>query len=257
MNNRKRSFYRYLIITSISAIIGGVGGYIAILSRYLNWNFGWILKLLPTIICTLLLSTLLIILVLTILKYFKAKKLVNLSNDEDEEIYLLADKELSMVSSLNAVGSVLGMVMMGLVIPMMSYWERNDSSLIGIYSIVLGMSTVISFIIYIIVSTCLQVKTVDLIKKIYPEKKGYALEKKFETVWLESADENEKRIIGEASYYSYRLTQKVLSYVMVVALFIGMFQPDSYVFVILIGIGWLTQTISYLKKVRDLEFKKK
>lgn len=257
MNNRKKSFYRYLGVTVISAFIGGAGGYIAIQSRYLDWNFGWLLKLLPTILCTLFLCALLIIVIVSILKYFKSKKLVTLSNDEDEEIYLLADKELSMVSSLNSVGTVLGMIMMGLVIPMMSYWERSDSSFLSTYSILLGMITVLFFIIYVVLSTCLQVKTVDLIKKIYPEKKGYALEKKFEKIWLESADENERKIIGEASYYSYRLTQKVLSYVMVVALFIGMFQPDSYLFVILIGIGWLTQTISYLRKVRELEFKKK
>lgn len=257
MNSRKKSFYRYLGITAMAAFVGGAGGFIAMQSRYLDWNLGWIFKLLPTFICTLSLCVLLILTIVTIAKYYKSKKLVRLSNDEDEEIYLLADKELSMVSSLNSVGSVIGMVMMGLVIPMMSYWERSESSFLSNYSISLGIITVLYFIIYVIVSTCLQVKTVDLIKKIYPEKKGYALEKKFETVWLESADENERKIIGEASYYSFKLTQKVLSYVMVVALFIGMFQPDSYVFVLLIGIGWLTQTISYLKKVRELEFKKK
>lgn len=257
MNYRKKSFYRYIGIITMSAFIGGTFGYIAMQGRDLDWNFGWILKILPMILCTMILLTLIVLWIISIVKYFKAKKYVQLTNDEDEEIYILADKELSMVTSLNAIGQVMSMVVLGLVIPMMSFWENSEANFIRGYAFVVGITTIVLVIAYLVNTTCLQVKTIDLIKKIYPEKKGYALEKKFELIWLNSSDENEKRIIGEASHYAYRITQKVLSWMMVVALFIGMFQPNSYIFVILIGIGWLTLTISYLKKVRDLEFKKK
>ncbi|MEF9968088.1 MAG: DUF3169 family protein [Longicatena sp.] len=257
MNSRRKAFYRYLWITVISAIIGGVAGYMGMISRESDWNYEGVLKTIPVFLCTLLLIVIVVLMIITIIKYFKAKKYVKLSNDEDEEIYLLADKELSMVSSLNTIGQIVGMISIGLVIPMMIFWEPNDSKFIGIYSMILGMAVVVAFILYVIISTCLQVKTVDLIKKIYPEKKGYALEKKFEDVWLESADENERKKIGEASYYSFRITQKWFSWIMVIALFIGMFLPESYIFIILIGTVWIVQTISYLKKSRELEFKRK
>lgn len=257
MNNRKKSLHRYLWVTFVSAFVGGVCGGLAMMSRNLDWNLGWLLKLLPIILSTMSTIFIIVILVFTIVKYFKAKKYVQLSNDEDEEIYLIADSQLSLALSFNTVGTIVGMLGLGFVIPMLTYWKIEDASAIHYYAITLGMTSVVIFCVYVLITTCLQVKIVDLIQKIYPEKEGYALDKKFEKQWFENADENERKIIGEASYHSYRITQKVMSYLLVIALFIGFFQPDSYLFIILIGIGWLTLTITYLKKARDLEFKKK
>ncbi|MFV0551209.1 MAG: DUF3169 family protein [Anaerorhabdus sp.] len=121
----------------------------------------------------------------------------------------------------------------------------------------ISLALLVTFIVYMVISTIIHVKAIDMIKKIYPEKKGYALDKRFEKTWLDSCDEDERRNIGEASYYAYKNTSKVLSWAIVVSLFIGMFNSIAYIFVLLIGGVWLVLFISYSKKINELEFKKK
>lgn len=55
----------------------------------------------------------------------------------------------------------------------------------------------------------LQQKTVDLTKRINPEKTVSAYDMKFHKKWLESCDEAERAQIGQAAYKSYRTVSNV------------------------------------------------
>lgn len=48
-----------------------------------------------------------------------------------------------------------------------------------------------------------QQKIVDLLKEMNPEKHGSVYDQKFQKIWWESCDENERRQIGQASYKAY------------------------------------------------------
>lgn len=48
-----------------------------------------------------------------------------------------------------------------------------------------------------------QQKLVDLLKEMNPEKHGSVYDKRFQKIWWESCDENERRQIGQASYKAY------------------------------------------------------
>lgn len=255
--SRRKSFWRYIGVTLISAIVGGAMGYLAMQSHQFVWSLQGLFKTIPVVFCTLFLITMIIVIIVTIFKYNKGKKYLKLIDDDDEDIFLLADKEFSLATTLNSFGQILGMIGLGLVIPVMNEWRLADVDEIAPYPMFISLALLVTFIVYMVISTIIHVKAVDMIKKIYPEKKGYVLDKRFEKTWLDSCDEHERRNIGEASYYAYKNTSKVLSWAIVISLFIGMFNSIAYVFVLIIGGVWLVLFISYSKKINELEFKKK
>ena len=56
------------------------------------------------------------------------------------------------------------------------------------------------------VSIRMQQKAVDLVRILNPEKQGSVYDQKFQSKWLDSCDENERRQIGEAAWCAFRAT---------------------------------------------------
>ena len=56
------------------------------------------------------------------------------------------------------------------------------------------------------VSIWMQQKAVDLVRMLNPEKQGSVYDRKFQSKWLDSCDENERRQIGEAAWCAFRAT---------------------------------------------------
>lgn len=68
-----------------------------------------------------------------------------------------------------------------------------------------GMAVaIVSFFVLIIAQLRLSQKTVDLAKKLCPEKRGSVYDRNFQAQWLDSCDEAERALIGQCAYRAYR-----------------------------------------------------
>lgn len=95
--------------------------------------------------------------------------------------------------------------------------------------------------------------TVELEKKINPEKKGDILEMNFQRKWEESCDEAQRNIIYEAGFRAYRAGTKACTTIWLVT-FIAMFMFDTGLLpVFVVCIIWFVMLISYTVESGKLE----
>ena len=113
---------------------------------------------------------------------------------------------------------------------------------------------IISFILSLVFIMVLQQKSVDLTKRINPEKQGSVYDMKFHKKWIASCDENEQRLIGKAAMKSFIVTTNVcfaLELVMVFLTFVLDIGILPFLIVSLIlGVSQLTYSITAIRLER-------
>ena len=110
------------------------------------------------------------------------------------------------------------------------------------------ITLLVIFLVVIALATLLQQKTVDLTKKMNPEKRGSVYDMKFQERWWESCDEAERRQIGQASYKAYVTVSRFCPYCWGVLLLGNMvfhygILPSAVVLVI-----WAVLSVSYTRE---------
>lgn len=180
-------------------------------------------------------------------QYNKAKKMVENWDGRDEDVLERADEILGLSITPSNIMMVCNFFLYsamtyisGVRIPELgasiSVEEKNFSSLV--LSLVL-------FVLNMAFITITQKLTIELTKKINPEKRGNILDSEFQKVWLASCDEAQKQMIFEAAYKAYQAAQYACVVMWLLTL-IGMLLfdigiiPSICVFVI-----WLTMVVSY------------
>ncbi len=123
--------------------------------------------------------------------YLKARALYQSWDGEDEEIIETAEEKLSWVLMFSSTNSVINFFFFGV------------SNVITSEQIIPSIMLLAGFIAGIVEILIIQQKTVDLTKKINPEKKGSVYDSKFSKKWIESCDENEQRQIGQSAFKAY------------------------------------------------------
>lgn len=192
--NRK-ALPRFALILLGSAVLGGVLGFMAgwmghssvtdfvvEMADYLL--SGVVLWLVPAVCLTLLLAA--------VWQYRRAKTLFGAWDGDAEEPIDQAESRLNWVLLLTAVALVLDFFLLSAS----SYSQFPFGALIGV-----GVFLLIAAAIVVI-----QQKTVDLTRRMNPEKRGSVYDLKFQKKWMDSCDEAEKKQIGQASYRAFRVT---------------------------------------------------
>lgn len=192
--NRK-ALPRFALILLGSAVLGGVLGFCAgwmgsssvsefvvEMADYLL--SGVILWLVPAVCLALLLAA--------VWQYRRAKALFAAWDGDAEEPIDQAESCLNWVLLFAAVALVLDFFLLSAS----SYSQSPFGALIGV-----GVFLLIAAAIMVI-----QQKTVDLTRRINPEKRGSVYDLKFQKKWMDSCDEAEKKQIGQASYRAFRVT---------------------------------------------------
>ena len=90
-----------------------------------------------------------------------------------------------------------------------------------------------------------QQKTVDLERRMNPEKHGSVYDAKFQKKWLDSCDESERQQIGEASRQAYLVTSRVCLGLWLVLTMLGMIFEMSVLPVFILLLVWGTMQVSY------------
>lgn len=192
--NRK-ALPRFALILLGSAVLGGVLGFCAgwmgnsdvsdlVAEMTDNLLGGVILWLVPAVCLALLLAA--------VWQYRRAKALFAAWDGDAENPIDQAESRLNWVLLFASVAMVLDFFLL----TTSSYSQFPFGALIGV-----GAFLVIAAAIMVI-----QQKTVDLTRRINPEKQGSVYDVKFQKKWIDSCDEAEKKQIGQASYRAYRVT---------------------------------------------------
>lgn len=109
------------------------------------------------------------------------------------------------------------------------------------------------FVVALVVMIAVQKLSIDLVKKMNPEKQGDVLDLNFQKVWMDSCDEAQQLIVYKAAYHAFHRMTKVYCILLMVSIVTGiLFQTGIYP-VFVICVIWLIHTISYMKKAAELE----
>lgn len=177
--------------------------------------------------------------------YFKAKKMVDKWDGMDEDVLEQAEDMLGLAMIPNNIMMVCNFFLYSAMI----YLSGVTIPGIGGEEVKKGLpvlfASVVVFVVNMTIITVIQKLTVDLLKKMNPEKNGNIFDKDFNKEWLASCDEAQKQMIYEASYKSYKATNTVslvlwLLTLMGILLFDTGILPSLCVFVI-----WLSSTLAY------------
>lgn len=90
-----------------------------------------------------------------------------------------------------------------------------------------------------------QQKTVDLERRMNPEKRGSVYDSKFQKKWLDSCDESERRQIGEASRRAYMVTTRLCLGLWLVLVVLSMVFEMSLLPVAVLLLVWGVMQVTY------------
>lgn len=173
--------------------------------------------------------------VLTILIYIQCKRSVDFWNGEDEEYIEKLEKKCS-------IGQII------LIITMIFIYSFDAIAMLeGVESesVKWIVVPVIDLLIVMALSTFMQYKYVNLIKKINPEKRGSVIEFNFKKTWMKSCDEQERMAIYRSSYRSFQVMQSAFPICWCILLLISLCMNIGVIPFLMIGVLWILHTITY------------
>lgn len=254
----KKAFKKYAVVIAISAIVGGIFGYMSVsLKEVLGDTIPSFLMNMFDVItpfASVVLSVLLIIIYQVV--YRNSRKQYDLwkaANEEDDEIIDKIEERLSYIMLFTAINIILGFFFFG-----MGGMSLPFSKINGDLSTFKAVCFVGGFLLCMISSTLIQKKMVNFEKEINPLLKGSVYDTKFTEKWLDSCDEAIKLEIYKSAFKAYTAvstTCVILWVICVLGYDLWDFGVMPMVMVIII---WLVQTIVYcMASIKESKSKSK
>ena len=240
--DNKKAIPKFLLILLVSAIIGGFCGYYSVALGESNMRdaiSNYLYEFLRIITPYISIISFVVFVLPAYIIYRKALKLAGVWDGESEEIPESIDKSLTRTMLLISIAMIVGFFGISCML-IVNCGLRG--SLLAFFS----------FIVVELLISVIQQKTVDLTRRMNPEKQGSVYDTKFEKKWYESCDEAEKRQIGEAAYYSFRITSKSCIILWCVALFAHIvFDTGIFPVILVLVLAGISQ-ISFITKAMKL-----
>nr|WP_326208076.1 DUF3169 family protein [uncultured Oscillibacter sp.] len=162
-----------------------------------------------------------------------ARKFAAWDGGDEDETSESIDAALSWVLLLSAVQLLFNLFFLS---AFCIYWMDRDIralSLVGVFLLSCGL------VVFA------QQKTIDLERKMNPEKRGSVYDSKFQKKWLDSCDESERRQIGEASRRAYMVTSRVCLGLWLVLVVLSLVVEISLLPVFVLLLVWGTMQVTY------------
>ncbi len=162
-----------------------------------------------------------------------ARKFAAWDGGDEDETSESIDAALSWVLLFSAVQLLFNLFFLS---AFCIYWMDRDIralSLVGVFLLSCGL------VVFA------QQKTIDLERKMNPEKRGSVYDSKFQKKWLDSCDESERRQIGEASRRAYMVTSRVCLGLWLVLVVLSLVVEISLLPVFVLLLVWGTMQVTY------------
>lgn len=177
--------------------------------------------------------------------YFQGKRRWESWDGEEEAAINQAEHELSLGLMIADINLVLTMLFYGLTCTLWYSWMGF---------VISNVNMIVSLVLLVLY----QQRTVDLCKRINPEKQGSVYDINFQKKWIASCDEAERTKIYKSAYRAYRNNSIMLPVLWFVAVMAGLwFDGVGPLAVVLVSVAWLVQTLSYGLENLRLEAPKK
>lgn len=242
----KKAWKPFIIMMAVSLLAGGAGGYCSAMIRSmgLTGSFTQLLKQYVTILSAYI--PLLVTLCEAVLYYIyngRGRKLWNSGENGNEDVLNAIEENIS--KAMMAVGICQIFAYTFMVAFAGSLLETENT----FFRVMVSLGGII---LNIILSVYFQKELVNFEKELNPEKRGSALDKKFQDKWLESCDEMEKSQIYESAYAAYMAVGKTCLILLVLCMFGMMMFHMAVECVFIVGLIWLVQTVSYYARAMKL-----
>lgn len=242
--NRK-AMPKFILIMVISTIIGcGIGFFSA---KYGLDALAVSIKSAGELFCIhiapwLMLALAIIIPVISVSLYNRAKRMLAIWDGEDEEVSDNVEGKLSIVIWLTGAALIISYFLIA------ASYSGGFSTFDNEENTALFLISIAAFFVILIETVFIQQKCVDAAKRTNPEKTASVYDMKFQKKWIDSCDEAEKILIGKCAYKAYSATNAVCSIIAIslaiCALVFGIgFLPSLVVCVI-----WIVNQSVYCKE---------
>ena len=164
---------------------------------------------------------------------FAAKKFAAWDGGDEDETSESIDAALSWVLLLSALQLLFNLFFLS---AFCIYWMEKSIGALAVVGVFLLSCGFVMFT---------QQKTIDLERKMNPEKHGSVYDSKFQKKWLESCDESERRQIGEASRRAYMVTTRLCLGLWLALVILSMLFDMSLLPVFVLLLVWGTMQVTY------------
>ena len=164
---------------------------------------------------------------------FAAKKFAACDGGDEDETSESIDAALSWVLLLSALQLLFNLFFLS---AFCIYWMEKSIGALAVVGVFLLSCGFVMFT---------QQKTIDLERKMNPEKHGSVYDSKFQKKWLESCDESERRQIGEASRRAYMVTSRLCLGLWLALIILSMMLKISVLPTVVLLVVWGTMQVTY------------
>lgn len=230
---KSSSLIKFLAVVIIAGIIGGV------LSFILSFTEDYVITLFKQFETFLITNNTIIQItisgifaIIILFLYFFSKVKIKGVNEETESGEILFDK----------IDNCLGFLVPFITVDMILSLTLFGFSVLGGFDSFITLGVFLVNIFFCILMTSL---SINLTKKLYPERKGNPIDLNFNKEWLSSCDEAEKFVIYKSAYLCYQCMNIVYSVFLFILLLLGSSVSIGILPFGIIGFLWITQIIIY------------
>jgi hypothetical protein len=124
------------------------------------------------------------------------------------------------------------------------------------YSSVVFITIFLLFVTFCVMGILIPKMTIDIEKKLNPEKQGNILDLEFQKVWMDSCDEAQKMIAYKAGYKAFQSTNAACLILILAAFICSVDFQTNLVALIFVCVIWFVNNLSYMIRAAKLEKRK-
>jgi hypothetical protein len=185
--------------------------------------------------------------------YLKAKKAFAKWDGEDEDSISKIELMLSKVAVISNIALILDYFFIAAWL----HFSVSDTVTVSDKMLIINsIISIVTFLATLVFGVAIQRCSVELEKKINPEKRGEVLDANFQKDWEASFDEAEKIMAGKAAYKSFKLTNGTCVALWLISVIGQVMFNIGIVPALFVTVIWLVSTVSYQVEAIKLENKK-
>ena len=243
--NRK-AFPKFLLLVGGGALVGFCAGLASGVLRGLNAG-EWASVRLPALLGTIapwgIPVSSVILLGICLAQYRSAKTLCDRWDGEDETAPEEADRRLNVVLLCSSLAMILDFLFLGMGV------LYTDGAIVA-------SITVAEMLVSVALVVLAQQKTVDLTRRMNPEKQVSAYDRKFQKKWYELCDEAERAQIGQASYRAFRAVNVFCPFLWLALLLLSYVFPIGLLPMVSVLAVWAVLEVTYILECMRLSGKR-
>ena len=245
-NLNRRALPKFLLWVGIGALVGFCAGLASGILGGLNAE-EWVSVRLPAALGAVapwgIPVTSAILLGVCLGQYRAAKKLCDSWDGEDETAPEEADRRLNVVLLCSSLAMILDFLFLGMGV------LYTDGAIVAII-------TEVEMLVSVALVVLAQQKTVDLTRRMNPEKQVSAYDRKFQKKWYELCDEAERAQIGQASYRAFRAVNVFCPFLWLALLLLSYVFPIGLLPMVSVLAVWAVLEVTYILECMRLSGKR-